>query len=45
VLQGGTYHDKDTYFYANSNRKPNKGHYLENFRDFADIKGKYEFKK
>ena len=48
VIQGGTFYDDDTYYHANSNRKPynnNKGNFLENFRDFADIKGEYEYNK
>lgn len=44
VIQGGTFYDADTYYQANANRKPynNKVNFLENFRDFADIKGEYE---
>ena len=46
VIQGGTFYDEDTYYHAHNNRKPyntNKGNFLENFRDFADIKGEYEY--
>jgi len=45
VIRGGTFYDEETYLQGNANRKPNKGQYLENFRDFADIKGEYEYKK
>jgi hypothetical protein len=46
VIQGGTFYDEDTYYHAHNNRKPyNKGNFLENFRDFADIKGEYEYNK
>jgi hypothetical protein len=48
VIQGGTFYDEDTYYHAHNNRKPyhnNKGNFLENFRDFADIKGEYEYNR
>lgn len=42
VIKGGTFFDEDTYHQSSYNRRPQpsqNGNFLENFRDFADIKG------
>ena len=43
VLRGGTFYDRDVYYYSDQNQRPNPNvdggdNILYNFRDFADIK-------
>jgi hypothetical protein len=42
VIKGGTFYDPDTYYNTRYNSRPKQYYgenFLENFRDFADIKG------